>query len=382
MEAERFINILGDLGADFYTGVPDSLLSPLTDVLYSKYGISDKHIVAANEGAAVGIAAGHYLATGKPAVVYMQNSGIGNAVNPICSLIHEKVYSIPVVFVIGWRGEPGTKDEPQHVFQGEVTLPMLDCLEIPYTIVSEESDDLSDAVKRFKQYIDKGKPVAFVIQKGALADEKKPDYSSNAVISREDALEAIINITDTDSGTVYVCTTGKLSREVFEIRERHRSGHSHDFLTVGSMGHVLAIAQGIAIAKPDLRVYCLDGDGSALMHLGSLAVASVHGSKNLTHIVFNNGAHETVGGLPTVCNRLNLSEVALTLGYRASFRIDSISELTQVLNDTRTAEGPVFIEVICNLSSRADLGRPTTSPAQNRVDFMNYLNADRSGQLQ
>ena len=375
MDACKFLDHLEDLGGSFITGVPDSLLSPFIDEVVDRYGISDKHIVAANEGAAVGLAAGHYLATGKPGIVYMQNSGIGNAVNPICSLLHEKVYSIPVVFVIGWRGEPGVKDEPQHVFQGEVTLELLDCLEIPYVVVSKETDDLTDTVKEFRQYLNDGKPVAFVIQKGALSNDNKPDYSTDAEISREEALEKIFDMDDSagESKNVYVCTTGKLSREVFEIRERQGSGHSFDFLTVGSMGHSLMIAQGIALAKPEMHVFCLDGDGAALMHLGSLAVAGVQGSKNLTHIVFNNGAHETVGGLPTVCDTLELAEVALSLGYAKTYQVDTINDLSSVLEGVKDKEGPVFIEIVCNLYSRADLGRPTTTPVQNKNDLMDYL---------
>jgi len=377
MKASDFILMLNKLNADFFAGVPDSLLAPLIDEVISRYGISKKHIVAANEGAAVGLAAGHYLATGSPAVVYMQNSGIGNSVNPICSLLHEKVYSIPVIFVIGWRGEPGVKDEPQHVFQGEVTLPLLDGMEIPYVIVSKETDDLSDAVKRFKSYIDNGKSVAFVIQKGALSNENKPVYTSDASITREAALEMILGKSGSndgsDSGNVYVCTTGKLSREVFEIREKQGAGHSFDFLTVGSMGHSLMIAQAIALSKPDMKIFCLDGDGAALMHLGSLAVAGVQGSTNLVHIVFNNGAHETVGGVPTVCARLNLSKVATSLGYKFSYQVNSLEELPSVMNEIKDLEGPIFIEIICNLISRADLGRPTTAPIQNKNDFMKYL---------
>jgi len=378
MHAEKFILILNDLGSDFYTGVPDSLLAPFIDEVVRRYGISDKHIVAANEGAAVGLAAGHYLATGHPAVVYMQNSGIGNAVNPICSLLHEKVYSIPVIFVIGWRGEPGVKDEPQHVFQGEVTLPLLDCLDIPYVVVSGETDDLNDVAGSFKRHISNGRSVAFVIRKGSLTNEHKPDYSSDAFISREEALEAILDAgaNNSDCGNVYVCTTGKLSREVFEIRERRGDGHSHDFLTVGSMGHSLMIAKGIAHAKPDMQIFCLDGDGAVLMHLGSMAVTGVHGTSNLTHIVFNNGAHETVGGLPTVCDRLNLSEVALSFGYKSAYRIETIDELTHALGEAANTDGPVFIEVICNLESRSDLGRPTTTPIENKTELMKYLRGE------
>ena len=376
MQASRFLNILEDLGSSFITGVPDSLLSPFIDEVMDRYGISEKHIVAANEGAAVGLAAGHYLATSRPAVVYMQNSGIGNATNPICSLLHEKVYSIPVIFVIGWRGEPGVKDEPQHVFQGEATLPMLDCLEIPYVVISGETDDLSCTVKAFAQHIKEGRSVAFVIQKGALQREGKVEYKSDDALSREDALETILASGGGDmpgGNDVYVCTTGKLSREVFEIRERKDEGHGSDFLTVGSMGHSLMIAYGIALSKPDRRVFCLDGDGAVLMHMGSLAVVGAHNPVNLVHVVINNGAHETVGGLPTVGGSLDFSEVAKTLGYRKVFRAASRSELIDAMNGLDSVEGLVFVEVLCNLNSRSDLGRPTTTPIQNRDELMTNL---------
>jgi len=371
MNIENFFSVLEGLGTEFYTGVPDSLLTPFIDGVMTKYGISDSHVVAANEGAAVGLAAGHYLATGKPAVVYMQNSGIGNAVNPVCSLLHEKVYAIPAIFVIGWRGEPGTKDEPQHVFQGQSTLPMLDCLQVPYVVVSKDSDNLGTATEEFKQHIANGQSVAFVIRKGALENHDKRKYTSDAKLVREDVLKTILGTTGDD--TVYVCTTGKLSREIFEIREHNGQGHEFDFLTVGSMGHSLMIAYGIALAKPKKRVYCLDGDGAVLMHMGSLAIAGVRQPENLTHIVINNGAHETVGGLPTVGNRLNFCETAKTLGYTHTFRAENEDELATVLDNIKNIHGTIFIEIICNLSSRADLGRPTTTPIENKNALMDYL---------
>jgi len=377
MDASKFLDYLEGFGGSLITGVPDSLLSPFIDEVIDRYGISDKHIVAANEGAAVGLAAGHYLATSHPAIVYMQNSGIGNATNPICSLLHEKVYSIPVVFVIGWRGELGVKDEPQHVFQGEATLPILDCLEIPYVVVSGETDDLSSTFEAFMHHIKAGRSVAFVIRKGALQREGKVKFESDVKLSREDALETILGAAGgkmpLGSKAVYVCTTGKLSREVFEIRERQGEGHGSDFLTVGSMGHSLMIAFGIALAKPERRVFCLDGDGAVLMHMGSLAVVGSHKPSNLVHVVINNGAHETVGGLPTVGKGLDFSKTALTLGYRKTIRVYSHAELMSAINDLVIMDGPVFIEVVCNLDSRSDLGRPTTTPIQNRDELMTNL---------
>lgn len=373
MEIDNFFKILEDLGANFYTGVPDSLLAPFTDKVMEKYNVSSSHIVAANEGAAVGLAAGHYLATGRPAVVYMQNSGIGNAVNPICSLLHKEVYAIPVIFVIGWRGEPGTKDEPQHIFQGQVTLPMLECLQIPYVVV-EEGSNLTGDVQNFKEHLKNGQSVAFVVRKDALANPNKMKYTSSAALSREEAVEVILSQSKKDD--IFVCTTGKLSREVFEIREKTNAGHAKDFLTVGSMGHSISIAHGIAIAKPDKRVWCLDGDGAALMHMGSLAVTGVHCPKNLVHVVINNGAHETVGGLPTVSKQIKLCETAKTFGYGQSFAVSNAEQLSQTLKDIESTENLTFIEVDCNLISRKDLGRPTTTTIQNKNDFMVYLSKE------
>ena len=366
MEAQDFLNILEDLGDAFYTGVPDSLLSPLIDAVMDRYGVGEKHVVVANEGAAVGLATGHYLATSRPAIVYMQNSGIGNAVNPICSLLHDKVYAIPVIFVIGWRGEPNTKDEPQHVFQGEVTLPMLDCLEIPYVVVEDGID-----IECFRQHLKNGQSVAFVIRKGVITNDKKIIYDSQATLSREQVLKAILS---SRKDYVYVCTTGKLSREVFEIREQENIGHEQDFLTVGSMGHSLMIAHGIAIAKPQNRVWCLDGDGAMLMHMGSLAVVGVHEPKNLVHVVINNGAHETVGGLPAVSSQLRLNAIAEAVGYKQSLRISNMESLIEFVNvNIHEMEGPIFIEIMCNLKSRADLGRPTTTPIENKKALMSFL---------
>ena len=376
----------------FFSGVPDSLLTPFTDEVIDRYGISDKHIVAANEGAAVGLAAGHYLTTGKPAVVYMQNSGIGNAMNPICSLIHQKVYAIPVIFVIGWRGEHGINDEPQHVFQGEVTLKMLELVEIPYVVVSKDSD-LAQSMTCFKQHLENGTPVAFVIKKNALVNKNGKKYVSNMPLTREEVLKIILAAAKLED--VFVCTTGKLSREIYEIRKNTDGVYSRDFLTVGSMGHSLMIAFGIALAKPDRRVFCLDGDGSMLMHMGSVAVVGAHAPRNLVHIVINNGAHETVGGLPAVSGKLELHATAKACWYGSCIRADSEIELAKVLgamNETEmsnhvetkqqtakkthtanTANSPTFIEILCNLHSRKDLGRPTTTPAENKKIFMERL---------
>lgn len=380
MKAKKFLDILEDMSGCFYTGVPDSLLKPFLDALALKYGVSDingKHIVAANEGAAVGLAAGHFLASKRPAVVYMQNSGIGNAVNPICSLLHKKIYSIPVIFVIGWRGEPGVKDEPQHAFQGEITLKLLELLEIPYTVVSSDTAELEKDVDIFRQHLEESQSVAFIVKKDALNGDVPVSENHLSIqtpcshtLSREAALKAILGLSNS---FICVCTTGKLSREVFEIRESQGAGHSHDFLTVGSMGHSISIAQSLARQTPDKRVLCLDGDGAMLMHMGSLAVAGTCSTSNLVHIVFNNGAHESVGGMPTACTRFSPAEMAETLGYKKCLNVKTVEEIIAATDDIAHTTGPVFVEVMCNTDSRSDLGRPGTTPAENKAALMKYL---------
>ena len=369
MRVEEFVEIIG---AEFYTGVPDSQLKAFCDYLYKKHGISDRHIIAANEGNAVGLAAGYYLATGKIPVVYMQNSGIGNTVNPVVSLLNDKVYAIPCIFVIGWRGEPGTHDEPQHIYQGEITLELLKTVDIQTFIVDRKTteEELEQAMLTFKTCLSKGKSVAFIIRKGAFEYIEKVNYQNHYSMSREEIIEDILEVSGEDP---VVSTTGKASRELFEIRERRNQGHQYDFLTVGSMGHSSSIAQAIAMFKPQKRVWCIDGDGAALMHMGSLALAGSNNIKNLVHILINNGAHETVGGMPTVAATLDWVGLATACGYDYAVSVSQPEELKSELNKVREREGTILIEVKAALGAREDLGRPTTTPIENRLQFMKGL---------
>ncbi len=361
------------LDVDFYTGVPDSQLKALCDFLYDSYGLGDKHIVAANEGAAVGLAAGHFIATGKPAMVYLQNSGIGNTINPVASLLDEKVYGIPCIFVIGWRGEPGVKDEPQHVFQGEVTLELLDIMKIKNIIISKETknDDFLDYVQHCRDILESGRSIAFVVRKGALEAGIKPCYGNSNEMKREEALKTIIATADNTS--IFVSTTGKTSRELFEIREALNQGHDKDFLTVGSMGHASMIAMGIAKNVPDKTVWCIDGDGAAVMHLGSMAVLAKTRCKNIVHIVFNNGAHESVGGMPVAYGETDFCSLAAAMGYDVYLRANDQKSLNEALKNVMSQEGTRFLEILVSLGSRDDLGRPTTTPKNNKAALMKYL---------
>ena len=361
-------------GIDFFTGVPDSFLKGLCDELYDRFGTdSDAHIVAHNEGGAIGLCAGHFLASGRPALCYMQNSGLGNTVNPLTSLTDPKVYSIPCLLVIGWRGEPGTKDEPQHVKQGAVTLSQLDLLGIPYEILSPDTTEegFRGQFAALLSVLAESRPAALVIRKGALKTDRHPVYGNSAVLTREEAAGILLEAAAPSD--CFVSTTGKLSREVFEWREARGEDHRRDFLTVGSMGHASMIALRIAEEKKDRRVWCLDGDGAVLMHLGSLPLIGRRSPRNLVHVVINNGAHETVGGMPVCSGALDLPELARAAGYPLIFSADSGESLRTVLRDLPAASGPVLLEIRCACGARADLGRPTTTPLQNRDAFMDFL---------
>lgn len=380
MNCDVFLNILMDnLGVNFFTGVPDSQLKPLCDNLYVKYGLGKQHIIAANEGAAVGIAAGHYISTGKPALVYLQNSGIGNIINPVASLLVEKVYAIPCVFVVGWRGEPGVKDEPQHVFQGEVTVQLLELMKIKSFVLSKETtqDEYTDFIMQSKIDIEEGRSIAVLVKKGALKSDICADYKNNNGLLREDALKTIVlNAGERD---IFVSTTGKTSRELFEIRESLNQGHHKDFLTVGSMGHSSMIAMGIALDVPNRTVWCIDGDGALVMHLGSMLVLAKTGCRNLIHVVINNGAHESVGGMPVAYGMTDYCKLAKEAGYKLCLSVNSNTELVEAIKKVKEHEKPCFIEIHTALGSRPDLGRPTTTPRENKDALMKYLTEGEMG---
>ena len=358
---------------EFFTGVPDSQLKALCNYLMHKYGIDGKHhIIAANEGNAVGLAAGYHLATGKVPVVYMQNSGIGNIINPVASLMNDKVYGIPCVFVVGWRGEPGIHDEPQHIFQGEVTVKLLEDMDIRTFIISCDTTDeeLNENAARFRELLHNGKQVAYIIRKGALEFDGKVSYKGNGEMLRE---EVIRHITEISGDDIIVSTTGKTSRELFEIREAQSKGHGNDFLTVGSMGHSSSIALEIALQKPDKKIWIIDGDGAALMHMGSMALMGANAPHNVVHVVINNGAHETVGGQPTAVREINLTEIARGCAYPAVVCAENLECFDKALTDAKASDKLTFIEVKCALGSRDDLGRPTTTAKQNKESFMKTL---------
>ena len=353
----EFVDALRERGVGFFTGVPDSLLKSFCAYVTDTCG--DRHVIAANEGGAVGLAAGHYLATGKPACVYMQNSGQGNAVNPLASLADPDVYSIPMLLVIGWRGMPGVHDEPQHVKQGKITLELMKTLGIPTEVLPETTAKACACVKKLlKRAIRESRPVAVVAKKGLFEEyELKNREADIARARREAVIEKIVR--ELPRNAVIVSTTGMISREVYETRVRLGMGHEKDFLTVGSMGHASQIALGIARAQPRRPVVCLDGDGASIMQMGNMAIVGQSGCKNLTHVVLNNAAHDSVGGQPTVGGRIELKKIARACGYR--------------LTSGEGAASPLFVEIKVAKGARKDLGRPKEPPQVNKKLFMKTL---------
>lgn len=370
MKVENLVKIIG---ADFYSGVPDSQLKALCNYLMVTYGIDPRHhIIAANEGNCTAIAAGYHLATGKVPVVYMQNSGEGNVINPVASLLNDNVYGIPMIFIVGWRGEPGVHDEPQHIYQGKVTIKLLEAMDIQYFVIGKDTADrdVSAAMEKFRALLAVGKDVAFVIRKGALTYEQKVKYKNEYQMIREEIIRHIVRVSDEDP---IICTTGKASRELFEIRQTNQQSHKYDFLTVGSMGHSSSIALGVAVNKPRQKIWCIDGDGAVLMHMGSMAVLGTSKPNNLIHVVINNGAHETVGGMPTVAENIDLVGIAKACGYPYAVCVDTFEKLDRELEIAKDGGKLSFIEVKCSLGSREDLGRPTTTALENKLNFMEYL---------
>lgn len=372
LSPEFFIKSLQDKDVNFYTGVPDSLLKSVC--AYIADNVDEQHnIIAANEGAAIGLAAGYYLASGKIPLVYMQNSGEGNAINPLLSLTDKAVYNIPVLLLVGWRGEPGVKDEPQHIKQGEVTLSLLDTMGIEYSVLNENEhvceQQLSDAIDFM---IRTKESYALVVRKDTFATYKRQsDLCVDFEMSREEAIQLVAK--SLDPTACVISTTGMISRELFEYRESMQEEHGRDFLTVGSMGHASQVALGVALTKPKRRVFCFDGDGATLMHMGSLAITASKHPKNYIHVIFNNGAHDSVGGQPTVGLDVNFTMIATAVGYNKVYRVTTRTELERTLTSLNKEDGPIFLEVCVKKGNRTNLGRPTTTPIQNKEAFMSFI---------
>jgi phosphonopyruvate decarboxylase len=372
VDPKTFFDALRDHGFDFFSGVPDSLLKDFCAYI-TDHAASGAHVIAANEGGAVALAAGHYVATGRPGLVYMQNSGQGNAVNPLTSLADRQVFGIPMLLLVGWRGEPGKPDEPQHVKQGVVTADVFKALGTECAVLPEDSGEalraLDTAVERMRAA---SAPYAFIVRDGTFARyQLQTRIETSFELAREGALRLVAQ--SIPSGAVVVATTGKTARELFEFRVAAGQSHRADFRTVGCMGHASQIALGIALARPERQVVCLDGDGAVIMHMGALAIIGSQKPGNFRHIVFNNGAHDSVGGQPTAGFEIDIAQIAAACGYRLTMSAQTSEEIRNALAATANAEGPVLLEIKVNKGARANLGRPTATPADNKRELMQYL---------
>ncbi|BFZ05205.1 hypothetical protein BsWGS_08244 [Bradybaena similaris] len=370
-----FFNAVKDSSIHFFCGVPDSLLKDFCAYV-TKNCPSQEHIITANEGAAVALAAGYHLASDKTAMVYLQNSGLGNMVNPLMSLANPSVYSLPMLLLIGWRGEPGVKDEPQHVAQGRITERMLECMEIPYEVLSKNESEMKSTLKRAEVHFEEKKsPYAILVKSKTFSSYSLPLVDNPQFpLTREEALFKVVECLKEEDAIVG--TTGMLSRELFEYRVTMQMGHARDFLTVGSMGHASAIALGIALQKPKRQIFCLDGDGALLMHMGSLATIGQQGPENFKHIVFNNGAHDSVGGQPTEAanhEEFDLGQIAKGCGYRETLVAYTANEIEEKVKYLHKAKGPIFLELKVKVGARSNLGRPTRTTHENKDDFKEFL---------
>lgn len=374
LNSEFFLNCLIKNKINFFTGVPDSLLKNFVDLVNDNIP-SPKHITSPNEGSSIGLAIGNYLSTGMLSLVYLQNSGLGNAVNPLLSLADKNVYGIPMILLIGWRGKPGIKDEPQHFKQGLVTIDMLNSMQIPYSIINKEFSNL-ETENLIKKVCDESlktqHPYVILVEENTF--EKYVSLKLNSTdnfISREEALETCLKSIKDQS--IIISTTGKLSRELYELREMKKLSHSNDFLTVGGMGHANQIALGIAINKPNKIVYCFDGDGALLMHMGTMALNGNLKLPNFKHILFNNRIHESVGGQCTSAPETNFTNLSKIFGYKYSKRINKKIEIEKNIKKL-TLNGCIsFLEILINDKSRKELSRPKSSPKENKNAFMKHL---------
>ncbi len=369
INAKTFINELNKIGIEFYTGVPDSLMSEFSKSLHFDFD-NKNHVIATNEGSALAMCMGFNLATNKIPLIYMQNSGLGNFVNPYTSLLHKDIYNIPFILLVGWRGEPGVKDEPQHIFQGKITLELLKLLEIKYIII-DENTNLEILIKEIKENIDSQYPLALVIRKNTFEKDDRAFESNNSLPKRNEALEKILNLFD--EKTLYISTTGKLSRELYEIRKISNQT-PNDLYVVGGMGHASSIAYGINQNLNENQVVCLDGDGSLLMHMGSLGIIGQSNMKNFIHVIFNNSSHESVGGQPNIYSQIDSNGLAKSLGYKNVLIVKNIEEFDDI--DTKNFAGPTFIEVKVQNSSDRNLLRPDKTPEENKKNFMEKVHND------
>jgi len=375
LNPNNFYNNLKSKGINFFTGVPDSLLKEFNNVILLN---SEKknHIITANEGSAISIATGYHFATKQIPLVYLQNSGTGNIINPLMSLASKDVYSIPMLIVIGWRGEPGVKDEPQHIAQGKCMIDLIKSLDVTFDILPNSENEANEILNKSIQMIKKeSRPHILLVRKNTFEKHsEKVSIINNYSIYRKEAIEKLLNIFNKN---IILSTTGKISRELLESADEIGMNHDNIFLNVGAMGHVSMISLGIAL-NTNKKVLCIDGDGSIIMHMGNLTSIGTSNCGNLIHVVLNNGMHESVGVQPTTAFDVNLSKVAESCGYSYCKKISKLEDLESELAKLVTSDfdKPVFLEVLINnkVNYTHELSRPKKSPIERKEKFINFIN--------
>lgn len=372
LSPKDFYEALTEAGVTLFCGVPDSLLKDICAYV-TAHTPKRRNVITANEGGAVALAMGHYLATGEIGLVYLQNSGLGNTVNPVTSLADPAIYGIPMLLLVGWRGRPGEHDEPQHVHMGKVTLETLAAVGVPASVLPRDLDAAKTAIaSSIAEARSRRGPVALVVEKGTFeAYSLKDDAATKLELTRERAIERFAAALP--EGASVVSTTGMPSRELFEVRVKRGELHDADLLVVGGMGHASQIALGVALAREGRPVYCLDGDGAVIMHMGGLATIGELAPASYKHVVLNNGAHDSVGGQPTAGFAIDICAVARAAGYKSAVRVTTEADLDAALATLRDAPGPALVEVWVKKGSRKDLGRPTQSPSDLTVAFSKHV---------
>lgn len=377
LDQKRVFQTLAENGVNFFTGVPDSYLNGFCN--YALENCGERNVIAANEGNAVGIAAGHYLASKEIPLVYMQNSGMGNAINPLASMADERVYAIPMLLLIGWRGQGDSEpNHPQHALQGEITPTLLETMHIPYTVLADSDDEFVLTAERALKYCrENRRSYALIAPKGVMAAADKPNNTDDTYpMSREEAIEVFLNRMPAD--TIYTATTGRATRELFFLRERRNETKAHDFLNVGSMGHASSVALGIALENPNRYVVALDGDCAAMMHMGAMTMASKVNAPRLMHVVLNNGAHESVGGQPSAGHRVDFTKIAEACGYETvGHAVTTQAELEQAIDALKDCGRASFIDCRIHKGLSRKLP-PIIFDHREAIDaLMEELNRDR-----
>ncbi|MBT2789577.1 phosphonopyruvate decarboxylase [Paraburkholderia strydomiana] len=391
IEAAQFVEAARDRGFDWYAGVPCSYLTPFINYVLQDESLH--YVSAANEGDAVALIAGVALGardergggTRRRGITMMQNSGLGNAVSPLTSLTW--TFRLPQLLIVTWRGQPGVADEPQHALMGPVTPAMLDTMEIPWETFPTEADAIGPALDRAIAHMDEtGRPYALVMQKGSVApyelkagavgERRVPatarsqfaNVAASELASRHDALKKVIAHTPIES-TVVLASTGFCGRELYAIDDR-----PNQLYMVGSMGCVTPFALGLALARPDLHVVALDGDGAALMRMGAFATLGAYGPSNLTHVLLDNGAHDSTGGQATVSSQVSFAGVAAACGYASAVESDDPAVLDQLF-ESAPLDGPRFARLVIRRGTPDGLPRPTITPPDVKTRLMRHIGA-------